>query len=662
MKERIILAIVSLLTLGLQVSAEDKLTINGFAISPGETKSLNIELENEADYAGFQFDLYLPEGIVVTEYSIDNARVPESASLTMARQEDGGYRFIAAAVDQQSIKGNSGSIISIKVTANKNMEDGRRIGYFRNVKLAKAEGKGAVYDEMSFPILVFGSSSMGDANGDGTINAEDIVEVVNYLRGYMSGKFMEVLADANGDGIVNTADIVQIVNIIMGNTEPGWIYVGTGTITDNFWFESSAAVTILKNIKNPYVFRIMAPFDGLAKAADIELDGNQNPYIELTLLKPGDIFDDVEITRQNLVGFTKVCTGYYYTGYDDIYMLFPSYFSSLRNEKGYAYNRVVEWQENGLPGRIQLAPNFYIFGVGGWDKTQDNDIVIIDFPGYIYSPKDLTASIEYLGVQTDAAGSANVTVNLSFGADVTDARAVVVRDDTDDEAIADAIAAGEVEAVQVSEGGNQLIPIEEGLIGKLKVVLVILDKGMVKNTSFVRFDYYGGVNPWETVGIGEYIYTLFFGLEEEPVQKAGLELQYNVYDDDYYRITHWGNDVDFNFTLDSKTFKVNVPAQFTGYTHSSYGDVSVGEADDYNSSFDDGSSYFDFETLTFHFHVVYFASAGYFGHGEETFTLTPAQARRLGIDKNMPKVNDYNSLKPVLNNSHVHNNVVMSRE
>ena len=57
----------------------------------------------------------------------------------------------------------------------------------------------------------------GDANGDGTVNAADIVEVVNFIMGHPSGKFKEDAADANGDGVVNAADIVAIVNIIMGN-------------------------------------------------------------------------------------------------------------------------------------------------------------------------------------------------------------------------------------------------------------------------------------------------------------------------------------------------------------------------------------------------------------------------------------------------------------
>lgn len=55
----------------------------------------------------------------------------------------------------------------------------------------------------------------GDANGDNTVNAADIVEVVNYIMENPSEKFNNTTADTNEDNVVNVADIVQIVNIIM---------------------------------------------------------------------------------------------------------------------------------------------------------------------------------------------------------------------------------------------------------------------------------------------------------------------------------------------------------------------------------------------------------------------------------------------------------------
>jgi hypothetical protein len=103
-----------------------------------------------------------------------------------------------------------------------------------------------------------------------------------------------------------------------------------------------------------------------------------------------------------------------------------------------------------------------------------------------------------------------------------------------------------------------------------------------------------------------------------------------------------------------------VPSQFSGYTHSSYGDVYVAEANDLNPEWGVPSSSYDPETRTFSFGVAYYVSAGVFGKGVETFTLTPAQARRLGLDKKSLKVD--NSLKVSPRKSHDRNRAVMSRE
>ncbi len=57
----------------------------------------------------------------------------------------------------------------------------------------------------------------GDANGDGKVNVTDIVEIVNYILGHPSDKFLFEIADVNGDGVVNVTDIVMVVNIILSS-------------------------------------------------------------------------------------------------------------------------------------------------------------------------------------------------------------------------------------------------------------------------------------------------------------------------------------------------------------------------------------------------------------------------------------------------------------
>lgn len=59
-------------------------------------------------------------------------------------------------------------------------------------------------------------NTTGDVNGDGKVNTEDIVELLNYMIGKPSGVFIQKNADANHDGSINTADMISIVNIILG--------------------------------------------------------------------------------------------------------------------------------------------------------------------------------------------------------------------------------------------------------------------------------------------------------------------------------------------------------------------------------------------------------------------------------------------------------------
>ena len=57
----------------------------------------------------------------------------------------------------------------------------------------------------------------GDANGDGKVNAADIVEVVNYLQNKMSESFSFLSADMNKDGQVDKDDLTSLVNLIFSS-------------------------------------------------------------------------------------------------------------------------------------------------------------------------------------------------------------------------------------------------------------------------------------------------------------------------------------------------------------------------------------------------------------------------------------------------------------
>ena len=59
-------------------------------------------------------------------------------------------------------------------------------------------------------------SSLGDANGDDSINVSDIVLLVSFILGN-TNDIAECASDINEDGIINVVDVVQIVQLILGN-------------------------------------------------------------------------------------------------------------------------------------------------------------------------------------------------------------------------------------------------------------------------------------------------------------------------------------------------------------------------------------------------------------------------------------------------------------
>ena len=154
MKKIKFIIVMCLLSITKSVLATDNVTISDFRITRGETKEVSVLLENDVAYVGFQFDLYLPEGITVTSYSSDDSRIPASSSVTMNQQTDGAYRFVGAALGGEAIVGNSGSVVKLSVTASSTVAYGSKTGYFRTIKLSNAGGTGPVYPEKSFTFSV----------------------------------------------------------------------------------------------------------------------------------------------------------------------------------------------------------------------------------------------------------------------------------------------------------------------------------------------------------------------------------------------------------------------------------------------------------------------------------------------------------------------------
>ena len=96
------------------------------AFAPGETKTLEIILENEDPVSSLQFDIYFPDGLTYVEGSLERntSRLTRSShSIVAAKQGDGkgyyrmGILSTSSEMANSSVKGNNGTLLRIKVTA-----------------------------------------------------------------------------------------------------------------------------------------------------------------------------------------------------------------------------------------------------------------------------------------------------------------------------------------------------------------------------------------------------------------------------------------------------------------------------------------------------------------------------------------------------------------
>ena len=85
-------------------------------------------------------------------------------------------------------------------------------------KVAVSQGKGASgvksvtfekHESIPEPVVV-----KGDADGNGHVDKDDVLEIVNYIMGKKSDKFNFDGADTNGDDKVNLVDLVAVINIV----------------------------------------------------------------------------------------------------------------------------------------------------------------------------------------------------------------------------------------------------------------------------------------------------------------------------------------------------------------------------------------------------------------------------------------------------------------
>lgn len=327
-----------------------------------------------------------------------------------------------------------------------------------------------------------------------------------------------------------------------------WTSLGMATFTDAFLFANSYDVELQRNDLNPNLYRLVDPYSEGLESENINSQGAQSPYLEFTLLQPGNTVGDVTITMEDLVLFTNYCTGFFNPNYDaNVYAYHPSTFVSLHNEASWTFSRVLQYQPDGItPAGVQLAPYYYMDGIGGWNNSQVDGVVTIVFPGAVLS--DFSVSMEYAGNFTDPSGYNYALANVELGTDVVEARLALVPANADLDAVVDGIIEETIEFTSVKESGE--VRLRASGNGQYSIVAVSfgpnsLAENVPQEASYITFSHIASaktspiddyVGDWEldgVVGRTRYTFPISITKIDEEVLAVQGALPLGGYDDTF---------------------------------------------------------------------------------------------------------------------------------
>lgn len=218
-------------------AATDISTIdNTVYIEPITTRAGNeiivpLNLKNTESICGFEFNLVLPEGIIIPKDEEGYYQIQLSSDRTTSRKhnifdatlkEDGSIYVLCNSTTSKTFEGSDGEVALITMQTADTMEAGDYPIALKNIVLAKSDASTIKVAEV-VSLLTIESYTPGDANGDNEINGGDITAISNYLLGYPNSAFEAKGADFNEDNEINGADITAVSNYMLyGNIKgPG---------------------------------------------------------------------------------------------------------------------------------------------------------------------------------------------------------------------------------------------------------------------------------------------------------------------------------------------------------------------------------------------------------------------------------------------------------
>ncbi len=122
--------------------------VEPFSAAPGTQMQMSIKMKNTVGIRGFQFDLYLPDGIsaaksskgkILSSLTEDRLPAEDEHTLTLSEQGDGSIRFLCGSMADETFTGLDGEIATLTINVSGEMATGDYPVLLKNMKLTETD-------------------------------------------------------------------------------------------------------------------------------------------------------------------------------------------------------------------------------------------------------------------------------------------------------------------------------------------------------------------------------------------------------------------------------------------------------------------------------------------------------------------------------------------
>lgn len=194
-----------------------------------------------------------------------------------------------------------------------------------------------------------------------------------------------------------------------------WNALGNLTYFDKFLMETPIELPVEQRDDDHTYYRFAGPSSTSLVGQDgggLSFVAEPTEWITLHIMKKGEKIGDQALTINDYLYYEEYNSGFHHDSYGADIMVCPPWdgFKNTATPDTWVNNKVLGYQESGVPTQAQIAPYHYMYGVGGWNHS-GSAYITLTFPGFV--PTDYSVYME-----TDYPENGVTPVYVEIGSDV----------------------------------------------------------------------------------------------------------------------------------------------------------------------------------------------------------------------------------------------------